>query len=103
MVAIARAELRVGGEKVEDWVVVGFMAVVVEAFERSEWARRVEKKLAKKERLVGILVLIEMDVDSAGSAVLGKDEGRILWENNAAVLISVRDTDQDSQTCRCLA
>ncbi len=33
LVAIARAELTVGGEKVEDWVVVGVIAVVVEVLE----------------------------------------------------------------------
>lgn len=38
------------------------MAVLVEALERSEWARKVARKLAKKGRLVGILVQIEMDV-----------------------------------------
>ena len=51
-VAIPRAELRVGGEKVDDWVVVEVTEVVVEAFERVEEARKAARKLAKNGRLV---------------------------------------------------
>ena len=57
--AIPRAELRVGGEKVEAWVVDVETEVVVEAFERAEWARKAAKKLAKKGRLVGMVVVEE--------------------------------------------
>ena len=100
--AIARAELlRVGGENVVDWVVVGVTEVVVDALERAEWARNAARKLAKNGRLVGMMGFCDGWFGRMGSRGRGiGDSNGLLFHKHLAVVLR---QSVEYYTCRCLA